>query len=189
MLALTLLATAGAARADRGEYRYHARTHAVAAGEAAYAYSPAQATAAARAETPALGELAITGQVHHAGLSAETRAELAVDPWLSGRDVSALVAPREAEIEHCYVAQAAGGKLDLTMVIGRAGNLISLTAAAPGLSSKATHQLEACVRTAVADLAFPARRHDTTAVVPYLFHKASAAGAGPVLSCWSARGC
>lgn len=183
-LVLTVLAASGAARADHGsDYRYHARTHAVAAVEPTHAYTAAQAGAITAAPTPALGELAIAGKVtEHAAVE---RA-----PWLSTHDITASVAPHAAEIEHCYVAQLAanapGGTLDLTMVIGRDGQLISLAAAAPGLGRQATHKLEACVRAAVGDVEFPARRNDTTAVVPYLFHRAPSM---PILSCWSAKGC
>lgn len=183
-LALTVFALAGSARADHAtdEYRYHARTHAVAAAEPTHAYSTVQAAAITGAPTPALGELAITGAapVHAA----------AREPWLSTHDITATVAPHAADIEHCYVGQLAasapGGTLELTLVIGRDGSVVSLTAAAPGWSRAATHKLETCVRAAVGDAAFPARRNDTTAVVPYLFHRTPAT---PIPSCWSAKGC
>ena len=179
MIAFMVLAASGAARADHAsDYRYHARTHDVAAVEPTHAYSAAQAAQVAAAPTPALGELAITG---HVAPHVERD-----EPWLSTHDITASVAPHAAEIEHCFVAQAPGGTLDLTMVIGRDGNLRSLSATAPGLSRAATHKLEACVRSAVGDVEFPARQYDTTAVVPYLFHRMPAA---PILSCWSPQGC
>lgn len=184
LLTLTVVAATGSARAERAtDDRYHARTHAVAAVEASHAYTAAQIAAANAAPTPALGALAITGRV-----AAHVDRD---EPWLSPREITASVAPHAGEIERCYVAalaaDAPGGKLDLTMVIGRDGNLVSLSAAAPGWSRAATHKLEACVRAAVADVEFPARRNDTTAVVPYVFHRTP--GAAPILSCWSAKGC
>jgi hypothetical protein len=64
---------------------------------------------------------------------------------------------------------------------------VSLSATAPGWSRAATRKLEACVHAAVAAVEFPARRNDTTAIVPYVFHRTP--GAAPIPSCWSAKGC
>jgi hypothetical protein len=178
-LALTLLAASSAAHADVTAYRYHARTHDVAAVEPAHAYTAAQAAQLAAAPTPAIGELPVTSHIApHADRT---------EPWLSTHDITSTVAPHASAIERCFVAQAPGGSLDLTLVISRDGNLLSLSAAAPSLSPAATHKLEACVRSAVADIEFPARRNDTTAVVPYLFHKTP--GSSPILSCWNPKGC
>jgi hypothetical protein len=117
-----------------------------------------------------------------------------IEPFLSASDITAAVAPHAAEIEHCYVARlAAGGHLsgrvDLTLAITRDGNLHAIHTSAPGATRAAASKLDACIRTAVEGLQFPARRNDTTAVVPYLFQKTDAPDAGPQLSCWSPKGC
>jgi len=113
--------------------------------------------------------------------------------FLEARDVAALVTPHAPQIERCYLDRVAsarrGGHLDLTFVIGRDGSIVSLHAAADRLPIRAAPQVEACVRRAVDTLRFPARRNDTTAVVPYYFLKTDAPDAGPQLSCWSPKGC
>ncbi|HEX4419641.1 MAG TPA: hypothetical protein VH165_17125 [Kofleriaceae bacterium] len=197
---VTLTAVAGSARADNSDhadYRYHARTHEVAAVEPAHAYAPPQAGA-----TLTKGELALSGSalsahvgVHGLDATEAGDPDAAIarrDPFLTHREITAGVAPHAAEIEHCYLAQggaARGGHLDVTLVIGRDGNLVSLGTTAAGLSPKATHKLAACVRDALETVEFPERRNDTTAVVPYEFQKTNTPGAGPIMSCWSAKGC
>jgi len=108
-------------------------------------------------------------------------------------DVSEIIAQRGAEIEHCYIdalgAARRGGRLDLMFVIARDGHVVSLDSAAPGVPVVAAHHLHECLRTAVEALQFPARRNDTTAVVPYYFQRTDAPNAGPQLSCWNPRGC
>ncbi len=197
-----LTAVAGSARADNNDYRYHARTHEVAAAEPLHAYAPGQAGAQL-----SKGELALMGAEHpRATLETGDRRIDAIqngagqgehharrEPWLSNTDVQSLVAPHSLDIEHCYLDQVSaarqGGKLDLTLTIGSDGSLVSLKAATAGLSRSTTHKIESCARQVVASVEFPARRNDTTVVVPFLFHKTHAAGAGPIESCWSASGC
>ncbi len=191
----TVVAVAGAARADHGDYHYRARTHEVAAVEPLHAYAPGQAGAQL-----SKGELALIGAEHpHAVLEtgdvviATTHQGPRREPFLSTADISAQVSPHALEIEHCYLDQASaarqGGALDLTLTIGSDGSLVALKAAAAGLSVRTTHKIESCVRQVVSAVEFPARRNDTTVVVPFLFHKTHAAGAGPIESCWSAAGC
>lgn len=189
-----LTAVAGSARADSSEYHYRARTHAVAAVEPLHAYAPGQAGAQL-----SKGELALMGAEHpHATLETGDvklveRTGPRREAFLSTADVSAQVSPHALAIEHCYLDQAAaarqGGSLDLTLTIGSDGSLVGLKAAAPGLSRGTTHKIEACVRQVVSAVEFPARRNDTTVVVPFLFHKAHAPNSGPIESCWSAAGC
>ena len=116
-----------------------------------------------------------------------------LERYLTTGDVSEVVAQRGAEIEHCYVdalgAARRGGRLDLMFIIARDGHVVSLDSAAPGVPVVAAHQLHKCLRTAVEALQFPARRNDTTAVVPYYFQRTEAPNAGPQLSCWNPRGC
>jgi hypothetical protein len=196
---LVLGALAGSAHADRGElgYRYHARAalaepaHAMRAETArltreppapAIAPSPIRSALAAAPAPLSTGDLAFSGPVP------ARRA-----PFLSATEISHGVAPHAADIEHCYLDQLGaarhGGSLEVTLVIGRDGGLVSLHAAATGASPTATHKIEACLHGALDDVRFPERRNDTTTVVPYAFHKTDAPGAGPILSCWSAKGC
>jgi hypothetical protein len=113
--------------------------------------------------------------------------------YLTTSDVATVVGDRSADIERCYVdamgASRRGGKLDVMFTIARNGSVLSVDTAAPGLSAVATHHMHACIRTAVEGLAFPARRNDTTAIVPYYFQRTDAPNAGPQLSCWNPRGC
>jgi hypothetical protein len=113
--------------------------------------------------------------------------------FLAVGDITALVAPHAPEIEHCYLdgigASQRSGHLDLMFVIARDGNVLSLEAAAPAVPAKAVHQILTCLREAVGGLQFPARRNDTTAVVPYFFQRTVAPNAGPQLSCWNLKGC
>ena len=129
------------------------------------------------------GELPLTGKASAAP----------ADAYLSAREISDLVAPHAPEIHQCYVdgigAAQKSSRLDLTFMIARDGTVLSLTAAAVGVPAKAVHKIEDCIRAAVDGLQFPARRSDTTAVVPYFFQKTSAPNAGPVMSCWNPKGC
>lgn len=191
---VTLTAVAGSARADHADFRYHARTHEVAAVEPLHAYAPSQAGAQL-----SKGELALIGAEHpHAILETgdvqiDDRRAVHRDPFLTNADIQSLVTPHSLDIEHCYLdhvsAARQGGKLDLTLTIGADGTLATVKAAATGLSSRTTHKIESCVRQIVETVEFPARRNDTTAVVPFLFHKTHAPNSGPIESCWSAKGC
>lgn len=140
-------------------------------------------TATARAHTPAEGTVAAVGPA--------LRARTARD--LTTGDVTDIVAPSAADIEHCYVdalgASRRGGRLDVMLTIARDGSVRSVDTAAPGLPVVAAHQMHSCIRTAVASLQFPMRRNDTTAIVPYYFQRTDAPDAGPQLSCWNPRGC
>jgi hypothetical protein len=113
--------------------------------------------------------------------------------YLTTSDVAIVVGDRAADIEHCYVdamgASRRGGKLDVMFTIARNGSVLSVDTAAPGLSAVAAHHMHTCIRTAVEGLAFPARRNDTTAIVPYYFQRTDAPNSGPQLSCWNPRGC
>jgi hypothetical protein len=112
---------------------------------------------------------------------------------LEAREVAAEVRPYAPEIQRCYrdhlgdVRRA--GRLDVTLVIGRDGYLVSLKTAAPGLPGRSARRIESCIREALDPLHFPARRNATTAVVPYYFQHTEATGGGPQLSCWNPRGC
>jgi len=129
------------------------------------------------------GNLGITGQTRTARR----------DPFLSAGEVAAEVRPYLPEIERCYLERLGdlrqAGHLDLTFVIGRDGTVVSIAAAAPGLPVRTVRRVESCIRDAVDALHFPARRNDTTAIVPYYFQRIDAPGAGPQPSCWNPKGC
>lgn len=113
--------------------------------------------------------------------------------FLEARDIAAEVRPYAPDIERCYLDRLddvrRAGRLDLTFVIGRDGYVVSLDASAPGLPSRAVHQVATCIREAIDPIHFPERRSDTTAIVPYLFQHTDAPGGGPQLSCWNPKGC
>lgn len=116
-----------------------------------------------------------------------------LEAYLEPGEITAEVRPYGPAIERCYLARLGetrrAGKLDLKLLIGRDGSVVSVTVSAEGLSARAARKASACIREATAGLHFPARRNDTTAVVPYYFQRTEAPGAGPQLSCWNPRGC
>jgi hypothetical protein len=136
-----------------------------------------------RAPTLTTGDLALTGPAH------APRKE----PFLAVADITAVVTPQRLAIERCYLDAIASsrrpGHLDLMFVIARDGSVVSLDIAAPGVPATAVHQIVTCIRETVAGLQFPARRNDTTAIVPYFFQRTDAPNAGPQLSCWNPKGC
>jgi hypothetical protein len=127
------------------------------------------------------GELGLTG--------ARPRKDVFLEP----SEISAEVRPYGPDIERCYLDRLGdvrrAGRLDLTFVIGRDGYVVSLDATAPGLPAKTVKQVSACIREELDPIHFPARRSDTTAIVPYLFQHTNTPGGGPQLSCWNPQGC
>jgi hypothetical protein len=115
------------------------------------------------------------------------------DVFLDASEIAAEVRPYAPDIERCYLDRLDdvrhAGRLALTFVIGRNGHVVSLDAAAPGLPTRTVHQMAACIREVVDPIHFPARRGDTTAIVPYLFQHTNTPGGGPQLSCWNPKGC
>jgi hypothetical protein len=147
------------------------------------------AAAAAEAVRPerAAGSLT-TGELGLTGVRAARKGAV-----LEASEVAAEVRPYAPDIERCYLDRLDdirhAGRLDLTFVIGRDGHVVSVDAAAPGLPARTVRQMAACIREAVDPIHFPARRADTTAVVPYLFQHTNTPGGGPQLSCWNPKGC
>jgi len=129
-------------------------------------------------------------QAEHGSAGEKARA---TDRGLSQADIDAQVQPVSAEISKCYVDATAnvrgGGQLVVQLAIHRRGKLDSVSVSTPGLPAKVAQKIEACVRTLVEPLEFPARRTSTTAVVPFYFQRTDAPNAGPQLSCWNPRGC
>ena len=98
----------------------------------------------------------------------------------------------DAQIGQCYVAavgDGVGGKLEVTLAIHRKGIVDHVDVRAPGVAAKTVAKIDACVRAALDGFTFPARQVGTTAVLPYVWQKTTAVGAGPQESCWDAKGC
>jgi len=154
---VTLAAPVAPAHADRKAPRV------------ATASGPARAEL--RAPTLTTGDLSLTGPACAAQQ----------EPFLAAADITVQVAPHASEIGRCYLdgigAARRPGHLDLTFVITRGGTVLSLAAAAPGVPAKVVQQIVRCLHKTVDGLQFPARRNDTTAVVPYLFQRTVAPSA------------
>jgi hypothetical protein len=188
LLALGVLSTT--AHADRAKPL-------VASHQLAALVDPSQAPA----PTLTKGEIGLTATTHLVRPAAAHSDGAATAPapaqrlarYLTTGDVTDVVASRSSEIERCYItalgASRHGGRLDLMFIIARDGHVVSLDSAASGLPTVAAHRLHKCLRTAVESLQFPARRNDTTAIVPYYFQRTDAPNAGPQLSCWNPKGC
>lgn len=147
------------------------------------------ATAAAAAVRTERGAGSLTtGEVGLTGVRSARNAAV-----LEASEVAAEVRPYAPDIERCYLDRLDdihhAGRLALTFVISRDGHVVSLDAAAPGLPTRTVHQMAACIREVVDPIHFPARRADTTAIVPYLFQHTNTPGGGPQLSCWNPKGC
>lgn len=115
------------------------------------------------------------------------------DKTLTARDVQKYFEPYVPEVRSCYLNHARGknltGELRLELIIHRNGSIYRFGFVAPGVDKPAHRRLDACLRALVPTWRFPVRTGFTTAVVPFLFHKAKAPGSGPIESCWDARGC
>jgi hypothetical protein len=132
--------------------------------------------------TPILAALLLTSSL----AAAETGKDLAPG------EVRAHLKDADAAIAQCYVAtvgEGVGGRLDITLTIHRKGIVDHIDVRAPGVAAKLVMKIDTCVRTALEGVTFPSRKVGTTAVVPYVWQKTLAAGAGPQESCWDAKGC
>jgi hypothetical protein len=186
VLALGILGLATTAHADRTKPL-------VASQQLAALVDPSQTPA----PTLTKGEIGLTATTHLVRPAAvrhdSEAAPQRLARYLTTGDVTDVVASRASDIERCYItalgASRSGGRLDLMFIIARDGHIVSLDSAAPGLPTVASHRLHKCLRTAVEPLQFPARRNDTTAIVPYYFQRTDAPNSGPQLSCWNPKGC
>lgn len=125
------------------------------------------------------------------GVSGVAHAE---DPdTLNAKEIEYYFAPYLPEVRSCYVSyghgQAAAGALRLELVIQPGGSVSKLSVTAPGVDPSWRARLAGCLRQRVRGWHFPARGGVTTAMMPFLFHRADAPGAGPIESCWDPRGC
>jgi hypothetical protein len=111
---------------------------------------------------------------------------------LGPTEVRTHLATADAAIAQCYVAtvgEGVGGRLDVTLTIHRKGIIDHVDVRAHGVAAKLVTKIDACVRTALEGVTFPSRKVGTTAVIPYVWQKTVAAGAGPQESCWNPKGC
>ena len=111
---------------------------------------------------------------------------------LGPHDVRAELGAIDAAIGQCYVAavgEGVGGQLEVMLTIHRKGIVDAIDVRAPGVGAKAFAKIETCVRAQLDGFVFPARKAGVTAVLPYVWQKTTAVGAGPQESCWDAKGC
>ncbi len=112
---------------------------------------------------------------------------------LSSDDVQATLKPLADEIEHCYMDRTTevrgAGHMELVLTVSRHGVVEHLDVKTPGLGTKVAKDVDGCIRSTVAPVAFPVRKTFTTATVPYFFQRTAAPNSGPQLSCWDPKGC
>lgn len=112
---------------------------------------------------------------------------------LSAAEVQRAFEPYVPEVRACYLNNARGktvdGTLRLELIVHPSGKIFRFGFAAPGVKPPWLGKLDACLRALTEAWQFPARKGYTTAVLPFLFQRTTAPGAGPIESCWDARGC
>ncbi len=112
---------------------------------------------------------------------------------LTAKELQTYFAPYVPGVRACYIAygrgQAAEGALRLELIIRPSGDVFKFGFAAPGVESPWGDRLGSCLRKLVPRWHFPVRSRFTTAVLPFLFQRVFAPGAGPIESCWDPRGC
>jgi hypothetical protein len=94
---------------------------------------------------------------------------------LEASEIQRHLKPLTAEIGDCYKRATQNvrgvGKLELTLVIRSDGDVEDIEVATPGLPARTAKKIDGCIRAAVADLTFPARRGETTAILPFFFQR------------------
>jgi hypothetical protein len=111
---------------------------------------------------------------------------------LAPGEVRTHLAAADAAIGQCFVqtvGEGVGGRLEVTLTIHRKGIIDHVDVRAPGVGAKLVAKIDACVRGALEGVTFPTRKVGTTAVIPYVWQKTAAVGAGPQESCWNPKGC
>lgn len=115
------------------------------------------------------------------------------DRTLSASEVQKYFTPYVPAVRQCYLthatSRAATGALRLELIIHHGGYVFRFGFAAPGVDKPALGKLDACLRELAATWRFPVRKGFTTAVLPFVFLRTNAPGAGPIESCWDPRGC
>jgi hypothetical protein len=117
-----------------------------------------------------------------------------IDPrTLSAKEVAKYFAPYVSDVRGCYTSNAkskkATGELRLELVIHHNGSVYRFGFAAPGVTHPWKPRLDACLRRLSKTWKFPLRKGFTSAVLPFVFLKTNAPGAGPIESCWDPKGC
>jgi hypothetical protein len=112
---------------------------------------------------------------------------------LSAKDLQTYFSPYLSEVRSCYVTHAHGkaveGALRLELTVHPSGRITSFRFAAPGVVQPWLGRLDACLRRHVPSWHFPVRAGFTVAVMPFVFHRTTVPGAGPIESCRDPRGC
>lgn len=112
---------------------------------------------------------------------------------LSAKEVSKYFEPYLPEVRTCYLANARGkqvdGTLRIELLIHPSGKVFRFGFVARGVVKPWLPRLDACLRKLPSTWTFPVRGGFTSAVLPFLFQRTTAPGAGPIESCWDARGC
>ncbi|MFN0245929.1 MAG: hypothetical protein ACKV2T_03410 [Kofleriaceae bacterium] len=112
---------------------------------------------------------------------------------MSAKDVQKYFAPYVPAVRECYVSNAKGknvtGALRLELIIHHGGHVFRFGFAAPGVEKPHFGKLDSCLRSLASTWRFPVRKGFTSAVLPFVFLKTNAPGAGPIESCWDPRGC
>ncbi|MEO8702165.1 MAG: hypothetical protein ABI867_19130 [Kofleriaceae bacterium] len=115
------------------------------------------------------------------------------DATLTAQDVQRYFAPHLASVRSCYLAHGRGKRADgsvrLELIIHPNGSIYRFDLVAPGVDAPWLGKLDRCLRALVPTWHLPPRKGFTTAIIPFLFHKTSSPGAGPIESCWDPRGC
>ena len=112
---------------------------------------------------------------------------------LTAQEVARYFAPYVPEVRTCYLTHARGkhadGTLRLELLIHPGGKIYRFGFVAPGVEKPWRTRLDTCLRKLPSTWSFPVRPSFTSAVLPFLFQRTNAPGAGPIESCWDPRGC
>lgn len=115
------------------------------------------------------------------------------DRTLSAQELTRYFEPYAPAVRTCYADHGTGkeatGVLRLELIIQPDGKVLRFGVVAPGVDKVPLRKLDACLRKLSATWSFPVRKGYTTAVLPFLFQRTYAPGAGPIESCWDVRGC
>jgi hypothetical protein len=106
-------------------------------------------------------------------------------------EVSAAVNPWTPDVRACWLRHATprarqDGNLRLEVIIDPIGMVWRHHTLYVGARNK---RLDRCLDRVMAQWRFPMRQSYTVAAVPFLFRASARPGAGPVMSCYSPRGC
>lgn len=112
---------------------------------------------------------------------------------LSAKEVQKYFEEHIPQVRSCYLTNARGkamdGTLRLELIIHPSGSIHRFGFVAPGVAKPWLGKLDACLRKLVPSWHLPDRKGYTSVVIPFMFHKTTAPGAGPIHSCWDPRGC